>query len=714
MVARRLAQAISLPLLLQTVSAVRCMEVQTGVFAPDFSKAAIVRSNLGGLGPDTTPGPLTLRFANVGINPATGRSVDLEIANKSSAHIGLKKFKHIGLNAAMLAQINVQGPQSRIEHINSTYVDLALNFIDTELSTPVVLDIIQLTFLDFDGSGDRATECMGTRDFDSVYLAPNTELVAREDLSDGGFHELCSTTIGDADDNPAGPFVLDQQQKRRAISFIFSQTASVLVRFRVRCSCCLVHVEVALTHCWPNALFPPLRCATHGWPNHMPRCCQLGGRNFMFTGVTNMQCSSDEEEGSSDEEEGLSSSPTGLACLAFGLFLSPALLSCWRKRSSTSGWGGSSDKVELQAARDTEEPSHSLEKPFLKWFGLGMLVAQNSALFIWLRITRHTTGPGYSSAVAVLCIELGKLGVCLNAIAFTSRSPAHELYMELWQKRRETLLFAVPAICYTIQNNLLFIAAAFISAVVLQAITQTKILWTAAFSVVLIGRKFEFLDWVSFVVLILGVLAIQMNSPEAITRGITAGPSAADDELRVMGSLCAAGAASMSGFAGVFLEVMYTKKGTSLWIRNVQLAVFTLPLQTTAALQQVLSGQVVGPFDNFHFSTWVVISIQIAGGLITSLVIKYAGNMPKVFAAAVGLVFTSMISIPLFGYWDASALYWLGVLTVSTATLLFEGRNTLVKYMTFQQVNLEIDHDGTPEGVTELNDQGAARDQSTS
>lgn len=38
-------------------------------------------------------------------------------------------------------------------------------------------------------------------------------------------------------------------------------------------------------------------------------------------------------------------------------------------------------------------------------------------------------------------------------------------------------------------------------------------------------------------------------------------------------------AATLSGFAGVVCEKMFTTGGTSLWMRNVQLGIFAIPLQ---------------------------------------------------------------------------------------------------------------------------------------
>lgn len=534
--------------------------------------------------------------------------------------------------------------------------------------------------------------------------------------SGAGFHEFCASKAGKESDNPSDPLVLNNEQRRRAILFAFSHSSGFVARLRVKC--CVQGGRNFLigghTELQPQCLPPTASGPTGDSEVDIPSIAGPDLRpsppvdvamvSYSPPPSTTMGLSpptacvrthiSAVPPGSQPE-----GTPTLVVLLMFTVLISPFIYFAFVVPTSQVGValtdeaGCAVEDLEVvpneesvtkegddaQTTTDTKAQQPTESSSFLKWLGLGMLIGQNSALFCFLRLTRHVKGPGYSAAVAVMCTELGKLTVCLNMIGYLHAAPRAELYNELWVKRSETLKLAVPALCYTIQNNLLFIAASYISAVVLQAITQTKTLWAAVFSVTLLGRKFSPLDWLSFLILIIGVVIVQTMSPEALQRHTesAACENTPLDAFRALGSIAAAGAAMLSGFAGVFLELMYTRKGASLWMRNVQLCVFTIPIQSLAVLQQLLSGSVQHLFAGFHFSTWVVVMIQVAGGLITALVIKYAGNMPKTFAAAVALVCTSLISIPLFGYWNAPPMFWVGVMTVSGATLLFEGRKPL-------------------------------------
>ena len=136
------------------------------------------------------------------------------------------------------------------------------------------------------------------------------------------------------------------------------------------------------------------------------------------------------------------------------------------------------------------------------------------------------------------------------------------LVKHLWHEWRSTLLLGVPAVCYAIQNNLIFVAVSNMSAAAAQVIYQLKTLSTALFTVVLLGRSFRWPQYISFVILTIGVILVQ--SQDAHSSKAPTGKSP------LLGALAALVAAALSGFAGCFLEKMFTSGGTSLWMRNVQ------------------------------------------------------------------------------------------------------------------------------------------------
>lgn len=216
-----------------------------------------------------------------------------------------------------------------------------------------------------------------------------------------------------------------------------------------------------------------------------------------------------------------------------------------------------------------------------------------------MRYTRMQPGPRYLASVVVLITELCKLLLCSCIVLIESGGRDLRLVCT-----RDAFKLCVPALCYTIQNNLLFLAISNLSAAASQVIYQSKTLSTALFSVLLLKRRFSPCQWLSFIALGLGVTLVQSQDTSARS------PSEGSNAL--VGVLASLAAAALSGFAGVYLEFMFNKGQASLWVRNVQLTLFTIPLQTLTVIQNDLHdvrrhGALVG----FHPSTWGVIAVQV-------------------------------------------------------------------------------------------------------
>lgn len=64
------------------------------------------------------------------------------------------------------------------------------------------------------------------------------------------------------------------------------------------------------------------------------------------------------------------------------------------------------------------------------------------------------------------------------------------------------------------QNNLMFMAVTYLDAATFQVTYQLKILTTALFAVILLGKRLSFMQWMSLITLMLGVALIQM--PEKV------------------------------------------------------------------------------------------------------------------------------------------------------------------------------------------------------
>eukprot|EP00325_Prymnesiales_sp_UTEX-LB-985_P029515 CAMPEP_0174718898 /NCGR_PEP_ID=MMETSP1094-20130205/30309_1 /TAXON_ID=156173 /ORGANISM="Chrysochromulina brevifilum, Strain UTEX LB 985" /LENGTH=355 /DNA_ID=CAMNT_0015919113 /DNA_START=108 /DNA_END=1175 /DNA_ORIENTATION=+ len=285
---------------------------------------------------------------------------------------------------------------------------------------------------------------------------------------------------------------------------------------------------------------------------------------------------------------------------------------------------------------------------FYKYGSLAFLILQNSSHVLLLRYSRIVPGDcsKYIVSVAVLMAELLKMCFCLLALCFMEGGPMGALALldrDIWQRKANTLKVSVPALCYTAQNNLQFVAASHLGAELLQLLYQTKTLSTAIFGVVILAKTLRCNQWCALSVLVCGVVMAQSSQRK--------GGGIASDQGSMVGVLAALGVSICSGFASVYLEKILKEDKTSLMVRNVQLCIFSIPLQLFAVYQRDWAKvQAHGWMVGFCTSTWMVVCMFAFGGLLVAVVIRFADNNLKNLAMALAILLSCLASIPLFNF----------------------------------------------------------------
>ena len=240
-------------------------------------------------------------------------------------------------------------------------------------------------------------------------------------------------------------------------------------------------------------------------------------------------------------------------------------------------------------------------------------------------------GTQYNSTMAVLVTEALKLPLSFILLAAETRSVPIALlrvHADVLCQPAATARLAVPALLYTIQNNVLFVAVSHLEAAVFQVTYQLKTLTTAACVVAMTSRKIHRHQWGALLVLMCGTVLVQ-EPAKAVSGSESASSFAIGIGATLAACLC-------SSFASVYLETILHEKSTSIWIRNVQLCVFTLPIAWVGTLMvedpiRVSGG---GLLHGFSPTLWCAIATNAAGGMIVAAVMKYAGNILRSFAQA--------------------------------------------------------------------------------
>jgi UDP-galactose transporter len=319
------------------------------------------------------------------------------------------------------------------------------------------------------------------------------------------------------------------------------------------------------------------------------------------------------------------------------------------------------------------------------------------------RIMPLVGGQRYHTSTSVFLNEVIKLAISLTMALYEistnmpTNTPATALFWNLITSvfTNESWKLAIPAVLYTLQNTLQYVAVSNLDAATFQVTYQLKILTTAIFSVMLLSRSLSPRKWMSLVLLIIGVSIVQFpHDHETVDLKALRATQAhmylprSIEELRDMGSRAAAQLAKrsatyegikedtalsepqmneslglvaviiacvLSGLAGVSFEKILkdsTSSKTSLWIRNVQLSFWSIfPALFIGVI--FMDGENIaktGFFAGYNWVVWAAICFQAFGGVLVSLVINYSDNIAKNFATSISIVISFIASVFFFNF----------------------------------------------------------------
>ena len=307
----------------------------------------------------------------------------------------------------------------------------------------------------------------------------------------------------------------------------------------------------------------------------------------------------------------------------------------------------------------------------MKFISLTVLVVQTSIHVLILKVSRTSLledGSLYIASTAVVLSELLKLVLSLMMLTKHMKQKPDfslkSLFLEIAGPNSDWIKMAVPATLYVIQNNLQYIGLTNLDAATFQITSQMKIITTALFSVWMLQKKLNLNQWMSICLLSIGIALVQMSNTE--------NSQEKSSITKLYGILAVTIACIISGLAGVYFEKVLKGTKTSIWTRNVQLSFLSLiPAYFIGVL--IKDGDAVRVNGFFYgYNEWTVYAIicQAAGGLLVAVVIKYADNILKGFAASISIVLSCTASVYLFNF-RLNPIFSLGSSMVLISTLLY-------------------------------------------
>ncbi|KAF2261987.1 nucleotide-sugar transporter, partial [Lojkania enalia] len=337
-------------------------------------------------------------------------------------------------------------------------------------------------------------------------------------------------------------------------------------------------------------------------------------------------------------------------------------------------------------------------------------------------------GQRYLASTSVFLNEVIKLAISLTmalydiSMKLPASMPATTLFANLASAvfTNESSKLAIPALLYTVQNTLQYVAVSNLDAATFQVTYQLKILTTALFSVLMLGRTLSSRKWLSLILLVVGVSIVQfpigpeephMKALKDTTDTRLIWPRSVE-ELRAAGSRAAARvlkrsatyegieedvamqhprmngsvglaavliACAISGLAGVSFEKILkdsTTANVSLWVRNVQLSFWSLfPALFLGVIWK--DGEEIsksGFFAGYNGVVWAAILLQAFGGVVVALVINYADNIAKNFATSLSIIISSLASFFFFDF-RITIYFMTGTSIVLYATYLYSNQD---------------------------------------
>ena len=183
--------------------------------------------------------------------------------------------------------------------------------------------------------------------------------------------------------------------------------------------------------------------------------------------------------------------------------------------------------------------------------------------------------------------------------------------------------------------------------------------------VTILRKSLHLNQWISLVILFVGVAIIQIQNIQSVNKG------GADNKNAIFGLICVLAACILSGLASVYFEKILKNSSVSLWIRNIQLGLFsTIFALLTTFISDGKAIQEKGFFFGYNNFVWSNIFIQSFGGLLVAIVIKYADNILKGFATSIAIIVSCVASVYLFDT-QINMIFALGTLLVIASTLLY-------------------------------------------
>lgn len=267
----------------------------------------------------------------------------------------------------------------------------------------------------------------------------------------------------------------------------------------------------------------------------------------------------------------------------------------------------------------------------------------------------------------VIYTEAFKIIVCLATLF---ASGAAKSSFAGWTWKQSLKVAAVPAIVFCFQNVLNQMAMQSLDSTTFIILNQSKLIFTALFVYLLLGKKQTKVQVFALGLLVVGASIITYTRSKP-----TAGANADASDRMATGLMSAIVAAALSGFAAAIVQsaLQDAKRDASFY--TIELALYSLPILLAGSLSsgssdggsKVLNQSLDAPPQKPEALVWLIpVLLQAGGGLLVGLVSKFCGSVRKGFAVVLGIIVSAIAELLIFGTKvQLSAMFGIAVVILS-------------------------------------------------
>ncbi|KAF0683451.1 Aste57867_24485 [Aphanomyces stellatus] len=220
--------------------------------------------------------------------------------------------------------------------------------------------------------------------------------------------------------------------------------------------------------------------------------------------------------------------------------------------------------------------------------------------------------------------------------------------LKQWSVRVALRTTALPALIYTVQDYLIQTSIVVLDGVTFNVLNQTKIIWTAVFVYLMLGKKQSTIQVLALVVLVASAVVIAATHGSSSRHDLS---THADDLLRAAGLTRAMLAAVLSALAGTIIQRALQKEARNANVVTIELSVINIfccfwsysASEVFLAVEDDSEAAPISMWQGWTVMTFVTLLVQALGGVLVGFVIKYSGNVKKSFAVVGGLLFTAVL-----------------------------------------------------------------------